>query len=46
MMEQTHEYVNLVANVLSEGMKMFEILQTNVLLEKFSPSWSDYTAII
>ncbi|TYK07993.1 ty1-copia retrotransposon protein [Cucumis melo var. makuwa] len=32
--EQIHEYENLVANVLSEGMKMCEILQANVLLEK------------
>ena len=32
----------MVANVLSEGMKMCEILQANVLLEKFPPSWNDY----
>ena len=42
IVEQIHEYENLVANVLSEGMKMCKILQANVLLEKFSPSWSDY----
>ncbi|KAA0060696.1 ty1-copia retrotransposon protein [Cucumis melo var. makuwa] len=42
VMEQIHEYENLVANVLSEGMKMCEILQANVLLEKFPPSWNDY----
>ncbi|KAA0061124.1 ty1-copia retrotransposon protein [Cucumis melo var. makuwa] len=40
--EQIHEYENLVANVLSEGMKMCEILQANILLEKFPPSWNDY----
>ncbi|XP_022150382.1 uncharacterized protein LOC111018559 [Momordica charantia] len=42
IMDQVHEYKNLVANVLSEGMKMCEILQTNLLLEKFPPFWSDY----
>lgn len=42
IMEQVHEYENLTADVLNEGMKMCEILQANVLLEKFPPSWSDY----
>ncbi|KAA0026033.1 ty1-copia retrotransposon protein [Cucumis melo var. makuwa] len=42
VVEQIHEYENLVANVLSEGVKMCEILQANVLLEKFPPSWNDY----
>ncbi|KAL0314919.1 UNVERIFIED_CONTAM: hypothetical protein Sangu_2336300 [Sesamum angustifolium] len=42
IMDQVHEYENLVADVLSEDMKMCEILQTNVLLEKFPPSWNDY----
>ncbi|KAA0049696.1 ty1-copia retrotransposon protein [Cucumis melo var. makuwa] len=42
VVEQIHEYENPVANVLSEGMKMCEILQENVLLEKFPPSWNDY----
>ncbi|KAL0309191.1 UNVERIFIED_CONTAM: hypothetical protein Sradi_5861400 [Sesamum radiatum] len=37
-----HEYENLVANVLSEDMKMCEIIQANSLLEKFPPSWNDY----
>jgi len=35
-------YENLCAEVLSENMKMCKILQANVLIEKFSPSWSDY----
>ncbi|TYK04655.1 ty1-copia retrotransposon protein [Cucumis melo var. makuwa] len=43
VVEQIHEYENLVANVLSEGMKMCEILQANVLVEKFPPSWNDYS---
>ncbi|XP_070005863.1 uncharacterized protein [Nicotiana sylvestris] len=42
IMEQVHEYENLTADVLNEGMEMCEILQSNVLLEKFPPSWSDY----
>ena len=42
IMEQVHEYENLTAYVLNEDMKMYEIFQANVLLEKFLPSWSDY----
>ncbi|KAK4737007.1 hypothetical protein R3W88_000704 [Solanum pinnatisectum] len=42
IMEQVHEYENLTADVLNEEMKMCEIFQANVLLEKFPPSWSDY----
>ncbi|KAK4400304.1 hypothetical protein Sango_1136500 [Sesamum angolense] len=42
IMDQVHEYENLVVDVLSEDMKMYEILQANVLLEKFPPSWNDY----
>ena len=42
IMEQVHVYENLVSEVLNEGMKMCEILQANVLLEKFPPLWNDY----
>ena len=42
IMEQVHTYENLCAKVLAKGMKMCEILQANVLIEKFSPSWNDY----
>ncbi|KAL0461440.1 UNVERIFIED_CONTAM: hypothetical protein Slati_0031600 [Sesamum latifolium] len=42
IMDQMHEYENLVADVLSEGMKMCDTLQANVLLEEFPPSWSEY----
>ncbi|KAF3623945.1 putative B3 domain-containing transcription factor VRN1-like [Capsicum annuum] len=38
IMEQFHEYENLTADVLNERMKLCEILQANVLLEKFLPS--------
>ncbi|KAL0418895.1 UNVERIFIED_CONTAM: hypothetical protein Sradi_1303000 [Sesamum radiatum] len=41
-MDQVHEYENLVADVLNEGMNMCDVLQANVLLEKFLPSWSEY----
>ncbi|KAL2248461.1 uncharacterized protein LOC105162750 [Sesamum indicum] len=42
IMDQIHEYENLVTEVLSEGMKKCEILQVNVLLEKFPPTWNEY----
>ncbi|XP_075076332.1 uncharacterized protein LOC142162988 [Nicotiana tabacum] len=42
IMEQVHKYENLTAHSLNEGMEMCGILQANVLLEKFPPSWSDY----
>ncbi|KAL0451543.1 UNVERIFIED_CONTAM: hypothetical protein Slati_1132400 [Sesamum latifolium] len=35
IMDQVHEYENLVADILSEGMKMCDILQENILLKKF-----------
>ncbi|KAL0449285.1 UNVERIFIED_CONTAM: hypothetical protein Slati_1484900 [Sesamum latifolium] len=41
-MDQVHDYENLVADVLGENMKMCEILQVNVLLKKFPPTWNDY----
>ncbi|XP_022153695.1 uncharacterized protein LOC111021147 [Momordica charantia] len=34
VMDQVHEYENLVASVLSEGMKMCEMLQANVFKNK------------
>ncbi|XP_075086185.1 uncharacterized protein LOC142168908 [Nicotiana tabacum] len=42
IMEQVHEYENLTINIMNEGMEMCEILQANILLETFPPSWSDY----
>ena len=42
IMEQVHTYENLCAEILAEGMKMCEINQANMLIEKFPPSWSDY----
>ncbi|KAL0392699.1 UNVERIFIED_CONTAM: hypothetical protein Sradi_2492700 [Sesamum radiatum] len=42
IMDQVHEYENMVADVLSEDMKMCEILQANILLEKFPPTWNYY----
>ena len=42
IMEQVHVYENLVADILAEGMKMCEVLQANVLIEKLPDSWFDY----
>ncbi|CAN1148821.1 hypothetical protein LINPERHAP2_LOCUS16697 [Linum perenne] len=42
IMDQVHTYENLTAEVLAEGMKMCEILQANVLIEKLPESWSTY----
>ena len=42
IMEQIHEYENLVADVLNEGVKMCETLQATVLLEKFPLSWNEF----
>ena len=42
IMDQVHEYENLVADILAEGMKMCEVLQANVLIEKLPDSWSNY----
>jgi len=42
IMEQVHVYKNLCVEALNEGIKMCEILQANVLLEEFLPSWSNY----
>ncbi|XP_019230055.1 PREDICTED: uncharacterized protein LOC109211017 [Nicotiana attenuata] len=42
IMEQVHEYENLTTYILNEGMEMCEILQANVLLQMFPPSWSNY----
>ena len=42
IMEQVHEYENLVADILSEGMQMCAVLQANFLIEKLPDSWSSY----
>ncbi|VFQ69567.1 unnamed protein product [Cuscuta campestris] len=42
IMDQVHEYENLVSDVLAEGMMMCEILQANVLIEKLPQSWAEY----
>ena len=38
IMEQVHEYENLIADVLNEDMMMCEIFWATLLLEKFPPS--------
>ncbi|XP_074302865.1 uncharacterized protein LOC141637055 [Silene latifolia] len=42
IMEQVHVYENWCADVTNEGMKLDEIFLSNVLLEKFPPSWNEY----
>ena len=42
IMDQVHTYENLCAEILAQGMKMYKILQANVLIKKFAPSWSHY----
>ncbi|XP_074266195.1 uncharacterized protein LOC141588662 [Silene latifolia] len=42
IMDQVHEYENLVADILSEGMKMCEVLQANVLIQRLLKSWDGY----
>ncbi|KAL0410615.1 UNVERIFIED_CONTAM: hypothetical protein Slati_3651200 [Sesamum latifolium] len=42
IMDQVHEYENLVADMLAEGMQIYRILRGVLQLEKFPPSWSEY----
>ena len=42
IIEEVHIYKNTCAEVLNENMKICEILQANMLIERFPPSWSDY----
>lgn len=42
IMDQVPVDENLVAKVLTEGMKMCEILQANVVIEKLPESWNNY----
>ncbi|KAE8681800.1 Serine/threonine-protein kinase ICK [Hibiscus syriacus] len=42
IMDQDHDYENLVADIIAEGMQMCDVLQANVLIEKLPKSWSDY----
>ena len=42
ILEQVHEYENLCAKILPEAMNICDIFQPNWLLDKLSPSWSNY----
>ena len=42
IIEQVHVYENLCAEVLNKNMNKCEILQANLLIENFPPSWSKY----
>ncbi|XP_074313797.1 uncharacterized protein LOC141648991 [Silene latifolia] len=43
IMDQIHEYENMVSEIIGEGMVLCEYMQANVLIEKLSsPSWDEY----
>ncbi|XP_074318317.1 uncharacterized protein LOC141655122 [Silene latifolia] len=43
IMDQIHEYENMVSEILGEGMVLCEYMQANALIEKLpSPSWDEY----
>ncbi|KAK5772756.1 hypothetical protein PVK06_049050 [Gossypium arboreum] len=46
IMDQLHIYKKLVFDILVEGMKMCEILQTNVLIEELVKSWFHYRNLL
>ncbi|KAK9037819.1 hypothetical protein V6N11_022719 [Hibiscus sabdariffa] len=41
-MDKVRDYEKLVSDILAKGMKMCEVLQANILVEKLPKSWSDY----
>jgi len=43
ILEQIHEYENLCAKILVEGMNIYDIFQTNLLLDKLPP-WTNYVS--
>ncbi|KAK5819913.1 hypothetical protein PVK06_024947 [Gossypium arboreum] len=46
IIDQVHAYKKLVSNILAKGMKMSEILQANVLIEKLLKYWYDYCNLL
>jgi guanylate kinase len=42
IMEQVHEYQNIVLEILVEGMVIDDAFQAAVLIEKLPPSWKEY----
>ena len=42
VLDQVHEYENLCADIIAEGMKFCDQFQANCLLEKLPPSWQNY----
>ncbi|KAA3483146.1 ty1-copia retrotransposon protein [Gossypium australe] len=44
--KKLHACKKLVFDILVEGMKMYGILQTNILIEKLPKSWSDYCNLL
>jgi guanylate kinase len=42
IMEQVHEYQNIVLEILAEGMVIDDAFQAATLIEKLPPSWKEY----
>ncbi|XP_075669814.1 uncharacterized protein LOC142639538 [Castanea sativa] len=42
IMEQVHEYQNIVLEILAEGMVIDDAFQATALIEKLPPSWKEY----
>ncbi|KAK9733464.1 hypothetical protein RND81_04G069200 [Saponaria officinalis] len=42
VLDQVHEYENLCAEIIAEGMEICETFQANCLLDKLLPSWQNY----
>uniref|UniRef100_A0A2N9HZD6 Integrase catalytic domain-containing protein n=1 Tax=Fagus sylvatica TaxID=28930 RepID=A0A2N9HZD6_FAGSY len=42
IMEQVHEYQNVVLEILAEGMVIDDAFQAAALIEKLPPSWKEY----
>ena len=42
IMEQVHEYQNIVLEILAEGMVIDDTFQAATLIEKLPPSWKEY----
>lgn len=44
IMDQVHEYQNILNEILGEGIKIDDVFQITSLIEKLSLSWKDYKA--
>lgn len=42
IIDQIHEYETLCANLISEGLKIYDITFAGILIEKLPQSWNSY----